>query len=308
MPTKPDSNQNNSTRIIDSHQHVFWHGRDDAGLIADMDEHGVELAWLLTWEISPGEDLPSVHGLLNPLNFRTDGTHAGIPLVDLLRARDRYPDRFVLGYCPHPMMCDAAAAFQAAVDMYGVRVCGEWKFRIPLDDPRSLELFRTAAKNNCPVVLHLDDPYLFSADTNRREYYADWYGGGIDVLERVLIRCPDTHFIGHAPGFWRHISGGADHEPGLYPDSPVQPGGRLFDLFERYPNLSADLSAQSAILALQRDPTLSKSLIAQYPDRFLFGRDYYGGQLQALLMDLQLPDAVMGQILRTNAEALLRKA
>ena len=34
--------------IIDSHQHVFWHGRDDAGLVADMDQHGIDLAWLLT--------------------------------------------------------------------------------------------------------------------------------------------------------------------------------------------------------------------------------------------------------------------
>jgi len=27
--------------IIDTHQHVFWHGKDDAGLIADMDAHGI---------------------------------------------------------------------------------------------------------------------------------------------------------------------------------------------------------------------------------------------------------------------------
>ena len=26
--------------LIDSHQHVFWHGRDDAGLVADLDEFG----------------------------------------------------------------------------------------------------------------------------------------------------------------------------------------------------------------------------------------------------------------------------
>jgi len=27
--------------MIDFHQHVFWHGRDDLGLIANMDEHGI---------------------------------------------------------------------------------------------------------------------------------------------------------------------------------------------------------------------------------------------------------------------------
>ena len=43
------------SRIIDTHQHVFWHGRDDKGLVADLDDHGIEYAWLLSWEIPPFE-------------------------------------------------------------------------------------------------------------------------------------------------------------------------------------------------------------------------------------------------------------
>lgn len=39
--------------IIDTHQHVFWHGRNDADLVADMDAHGIEQAWLLSWEVPP---------------------------------------------------------------------------------------------------------------------------------------------------------------------------------------------------------------------------------------------------------------
>ncbi|MBM3460231.1 MAG: hypothetical protein FJX77_17055, partial [Armatimonadetes bacterium] len=58
------------TRIVDSHQHVFWHGRDDAGLVADLDEHGIEYAWLLSWEIPPTEDNPSYHAVLNPKHVR----------------------------------------------------------------------------------------------------------------------------------------------------------------------------------------------------------------------------------------------
>lgn len=27
--------------LIDSHQHLFWHGRNDAGLVADLDEQGI---------------------------------------------------------------------------------------------------------------------------------------------------------------------------------------------------------------------------------------------------------------------------
>lgn len=44
-----------SSRIVDAHQHVFWHGRDDRGLVVDMDECGIEYAWLLAWEIAPWE-------------------------------------------------------------------------------------------------------------------------------------------------------------------------------------------------------------------------------------------------------------
>ena len=93
--------------IIDAHQHVFWHKRDDAGLIADMDDHRIDVAWLLTWEIARFEDSWGTHGSLNPMHIRPDGTHAGIVLADGIIARDRYPDRFVLGYCPHPVLGDA---------------------------------------------------------------------------------------------------------------------------------------------------------------------------------------------------------
>ncbi len=81
--------------IMDTHQHVFWHGRDDAALVANMDAHHIDLAWLLSWEIAPQEDDRTYHGVLNPAHIRPDGTHAGIVFSDLLRTRDRYPDRFI---------------------------------------------------------------------------------------------------------------------------------------------------------------------------------------------------------------------
>ena len=121
--------------VIDSHQHVFWHGRDDAGLIADMVEQGIDVAWLLSWEIVPEEDNPAYHGVLNPEHRRADGTHAGIVLSDLIKARDRYPNRFVLGYCPHPCLGDAPALLEAAWRMHGARICGDYPS--PPDHPRT---------------------------------------------------------------------------------------------------------------------------------------------------------------------------
>jgi predicted TIM-barrel fold metal-dependent hydrolase len=292
-------------QIIDSHQHVFWHGRDAAGLVADMDEQGIDLAWLLSWEIPPFEDAPSYHKVLNSLNMRADGTHAGIVLRDLLLTRDRYPERFRVGYCPHPALGDAPKLLESAVQMHGVQICGEWKFRIPFDDPRSLELFYAAGELKLPVVLHLDVPYLMR--DGKRTYQPQWYGGTVENLERALQACPDTVFIGHAPGFWREISGDAGGDPSAYPRGPIAPGGKLFRLFDEYSNLYADLSAGSARYALQRDPQHAKQFLTRYADRLLFARDYYGGDLHEFLQTLELDETVADKIYLRNAQKLLAR-
>jgi len=260
--------------LIDTHQHVFWWGRDDAGLVADMDLHGIDLAWLLTWEIPLGQDNPSYHPLLNPVHFRPDGSHAGIPLSDLLRTRDKYPTRFVVGYCPDPQTGSAARLFESAYQIHGVRVCGEWKFRMCFDDPRCIELFRVAGSLKCPVVLHLDVPWLPGKD-GKMEYQQNWYGGTVDNLARALDACPDTIFIGHAPGFWREISGAANGQDGAYPTGAVKPGGKLQAMFKKYPNLYADLSAGSGLNSIRRDREHGRKFLTKYADRLLFARDYY---------------------------------
>lgn len=293
--------------IIDSHQHVFWHGRDDAGLVADMDENQIDLAWLLTWEIPRHPwyaDNADYHRLLNPARLRPDGTHPGVPLEDLLLARSRYPNRFILGYCPDPQQERAIDLFEAACDMHGIQVCGEWKFRIPFDDPRCLQLFRAAGRLHAPVVLHLDVPYLVEA--GQPAYQPKWYGGTIANLERALQACPQTNFIAHAPGFWREISGDADTDSNIYPTGPVATGGRLFQLLDRYPNLYADLSAGSGLSALKRDPRITVDLLTRYSSRLLFGRDTYGNALDAFLKSLPLNQPVRDQIYGINAQALLK--
>jgi predicted TIM-barrel fold metal-dependent hydrolase len=291
--------------IIDAHQHVFWHGRDDAGLVADLDAHGVDVAWLLSWEVPPDEDEPAYRGAMNPVHVRPDGTHPGIPLSDLIIARDRYPGRFVLGYCPSPSLPDAPRLFEAAVRMHGVRVCGEWKFRMLLDDPRCLELFRAAGSLGCPVVFHLDVPYLTDPRSRKPVYQRAWYGGTVENLQRVLEACPGTTFIGHAPGFWREISGDAADDPSPYPTGRVAPGGKLHGLLDRYPNLWADLSAGSALGALRRDPEHAREFIQRFSDRLLFGRDDYGSALIEFLRSLDLPDAVQRSIFADNALRLV---
>src|SRR5690606_12248569 len=112
-------------------------------------------------------------------------------------------------------------------------------------------------------------------------------------------------FIGHAPGFWREISGNADTSPDMYPTGSVTPNGHLYRLFDTYPNLFADLSAGSGLGALRRDTQHAKLFINRYADRLLFGRDYYGGDLQEFLDTLGLEEDILNQIYCNNALRLV---
>jgi len=291
--------------IVDAHQHVFWHRTDDAGLIADMDEHGIDRAWVLTWDVPPHEDAPEFHSAFNPAHARSDGTHPGLPLSDIIRARDTYPDRLVPGYCPDPRLRMAPDLFAAAVEMHGVRVCGEWKFRMLIDDPRCIELFRRAGALNCPVTLHLDVPYRAAPDGGEARYCHGWYGGTIENLQRAVRACPQTIFLGHAPGFWREISGDADTDPELYPNGPVTKGGRLYRVLDENPNLFLDLSAGSARGALSRDPRNAREFLCRYADRVLFARDMLGNQLDDFLKTLDLPSDVQDALYSGNALKLV---
>jgi predicted TIM-barrel fold metal-dependent hydrolase len=290
--------------IIDSHQHAYWLGKDPDDLVADMDRHGIALAWLLTWEIMSAEDREGDHASLNSANVRPDGTYRGITLEDTLFARDRHPKRLIAGFAPHPEAGNAVRRFEEAVRHEGVRVCGEWKCRMPMDDARCLELFRKAGDLACPVVFHLEPPEL-PGPGGKRVKQDYWSGGNVPNLEATLRSCPKTTFIGHAQGFWREISGGADKEPGVYPEGPVVPGGRLYALLERYDNLYADLSAGSAFNALSRDPGHARSFLDRFSGRLLFGRDDHTTRTLDLLTGIDLPADKLAAILFGNAERLV---
>ena len=292
-------------RIIDSHNHVYYHQLDPAGVVGELDEFGIERCWVLTWNLPPAEDVPGSHGTFNPRNFRTDGTHAGSNLDDVIEACRAFPDRFVGGFCPCPAEGSAAERLQAAHEFYGVRVCGEWSYRMLLDDPRALELFWKAGQLHMPVVLHLDVPFLPGLDGGRRRYQTNWYGGGAEPLERALKECPETVFVGHAPGFWRSISGDEASETETYPRGPITPGGQVIRLLDSYPNLWADLSAGSGLGAMQRDEAHARRFIEMYQDRLLFGRDAPGDALRTWLLGLNLDQAVLRKLFHENAERLL---
>jgi len=290
---------------IDAHNHADWHGHDFDRFIANMDKFGIDKTWILSWEAPIDEyDPNSGWAFPTPMSASEALGIAGsgpVPFALGLAYKQKAPDRFILGYAPDPRRPDAIMRLKSAVLNYGVQVCGEVKLRMMYDNPDAIDMFRWCGENGLPVTLHFDYPYSTGRMFPRPNW---WYGGDIDTLERMLRLCPETNFLGHAPGFWAHISNDEEWRTSSYPKAPVIPGGRVEELLDKYPNLYCDCSAGSCHNALTRDIEYTKKLILAHPDRFLYARDYFDNEHQKMFDSMGLPQNVLEMIYHENAERL----
>ena len=285
--------------LIDAHAHPNYHGHDAAKIVQNLDEQGIDTAWLLTWDTPQSEyDAP-----LNQRNFNP-AAESGVPLADVIEAGRYAPERFVLGYAPHPKRPDAILRLRSAVDMYGIRLGGEYKFRLPFDDSDSLDLLRAMGELGLPVTIHLE--YGTEYDGANYPWRTWWYGGTIGSLERAVVECQDTVFIGHGPGWWAHISNDDLYDKTMYPKGPTAPGGRSPVMLEEYPNMYADLSSGSGLNAINRDVDYGRRFIIDHADKLLFARDHWHTRLMNHLQTLGLPDDVWAKLTYENALRLLR--
>ena len=134
-----------------------------------------------------------------------------------------------------------------------------------------------------------------------------WYGGDIEVLERAMKLCPKTVFIGPAQSFWAEISGDEKATTELRPAGKISPRGNLIRLFEHYPNLYCDISAESGRVALSRDPNFTVGGLQTYCDRILFARDNLKNAHLELLHSYNFPKDVLNKIFYQNAQRLIMK-
>lgn len=282
--------------IIDAHNHPDWHHHDLSRVLDNMARHNIDKTWVLSWECPVDEYDPSYH------RVGLSGPEGPIPFARCLYYAEQAPDRFVLGYAPDPRRPESVDRLQAAIDVYGVRVCGEIKLRMTYDNPDALRLFRFCGEHGLPVTVHID----YEFDVGHRYPRPNWwYGGGIEAFERAVRACPETVFVGHAPGFWAHISGDDQFDKVAYPEGSVVPGGRVVHMLRRYPNLYADLSANSGLNALRRDPVFAVDFLHEFQDRLLYARDCFHNEHQTFLESLNLPSEVLGRIYAGNALRLV---
>ena len=281
--------------IIDAHSHPDWHGHDLAKTLENMDRYNIRKSWLLSWEV-PDDEWD--HGAWA---FQWRAGEGPIPFSRCLSYKERAPERFVLGYMPDPRRPGAVDRLVAAKRIYGVQVCGELKLRMTYDSPDAIRLFRVCGEEGLPVTVHIDYEFGTGHSYPRPNW---WYGGGIGAFERALKLCPGTAFLGHAPGFWAHISDDGQHDKAPYPKGRVVPGGEVERLLRQCPNLYCDISAGSGHNALSRDIEYTKGFLAEFQDRVLYARDYFDNVHQELLDSLGLPVGILEKIYHKNAEKL----
>lgn len=135
------------------------------------------------------------------------------------------------------------------------------------DDPRMDSLFERCGQLGMPVNIHVADPiWMYEAMDNKNDGLMnafDWrldnqpgivgHSGMIDILERTVKKHSRTTFI-------------ACHFANLDYDL-----GRLGQIFERHPNLYADIAARYAETA--PIPRFASQFYAKNADRLLYGTD-----------------------------------
>jgi uncharacterized protein len=249
--------------VIDMHSHAYAKGPEAISQwVKNMDEKGIEKTIVLSKET--GAKFDSVYAL-----------YAG-----------KYPDRFEVwcgfdytGY-DKPGYGPAAVRELERCYMVGARGVGELgdkgkglfyskppAYGMHLDDPRLDPLLEKCAELGMPVNIHVADPMwmyepMDSTNDGLMNAY-DWrldnqpgivgHDGMIDILENAVKRHPKTTFV-------------ACHFANCSNDL-----NKLGALFDKYPNLFADISARYAETA--PIPRFARSFYEKYQDRLVYGTD-----------------------------------
>jgi uncharacterized protein len=176
---------------------------------------------------------------------------------------EKYPGRFVRSASVNVTRPDAAGVLTKAIKD-GAVMLGELKDHVTADGPELRRMYALAAELDVPILVHFQDVPHYATE--------GVFASGFSRFEAILKAYPQTRFIGHADEFWSNIS--ADYKgDAAYPVGPVKPGGLSDKWLSDYPNLYADLSANSGNNALSRSPEFTADFLARHQDKLIFGSD-----------------------------------
>lgn len=170
---------------------------------------------------------------------------------------------------------------------------GELTYNHKLSDPFLQEIFAAAEKLDMPITMHMSPEEGYS--------YGVVDDPGLPLLEQVLQAYPNLKILGHSQTFWIEMSADAPKDKegrNSWGTGPVIPGGRVPALFEKYPNLYGDLSANSGGCAIMRDPEFGLTFLETYADRLFFATDMVNRDMEFPLgawLDEQLTAGKLSQ-------------
>ena len=188
------------------------------------------------------------------------------PAADEERAKaemEKRPGHFVRSVRVDPALPDANQILRAAVKGGAVSI-GELKFHLALDSPEMRRVYELAADLHVPVMMHIQNFPHFKGELP--------YNTGYTEFDKMLRAYPRTNFIGHGDLFWAHISADVPADRG-YPDGPIKKGGLTDRWLSDFPNLYADMSANSGNNALSRDTGFSEGFVTRHKTKLIFGSD-----------------------------------
>jgi predicted TIM-barrel fold metal-dependent hydrolase len=146
----------------------------------------------------------------------------------------------------------------------GAHGFGEVKYHVEADGPEMRRLYSAAAELGVPLTLHFQEVGHSATE--------GVFNTGFKRFDKILAAFPKTTFVGHCDAFWANVS--ADyHEEESYPRKPIVRGGITDRWLSDYPNLFADLSANSGNNALTRDPSFTADFLRRHREKLIFGSD-----------------------------------
>ncbi len=181
---------------------------------------------------------------------------------------DKYPDSFSWMCNIDPVDIDSIYDRLSKYKLEGAIGIGELMINKKINDLFLDKVFKSAEKLEMPVLFHMSPEEGFS--------YGVVDEPGLPLLEELLNKYPKLKVIGHSQSFWIEMSGDAPIDKdgrNSWGEGKVIPGGRLPQLFSKYPNLYGDLSANSGGQAIMRDPEFGLEFLETYSDRLFFATD-----------------------------------
>lgn len=174
-----------------------------------------------------------------------------------------HPERFVRFASADLTQTDAVERLRAAAKNGAVGF-GEIKSQVRAAGPEMQRLYALAAELGVPITIHFQEVTQPGSQGT--------FNTGLKQFDAMLKAFPRTTFIGHADAFWANVS--ADYaEDTSYPKGPIKPGGVTDRFLGEYPNLYADMSANSGNNFLMRDPDFAARFLERHQDKLMFGSD-----------------------------------